>query len=113
MPQKLEKLYGSRAIVSRHLDPRDLSSIDHLQEEAENIRSIKGYSPDEFLVYFHKLSIQINEDHFAHRKRLSERLRLLRLSFRVSLRVQPKAQIKLYHFALPRNMAVHPHFPNF
>lgn len=95
--QNIERYFGYKVVLTDELDP---VRVAILQEKADYIKEMQSYSDDEFVVYFHQLSLMPNDEHFSSSFQLEEKIKRLDLSFSVNPKQVRNGKIKLYNYLL-------------
>ncbi|WP_305965862.1 hypothetical protein [Marinobacter salsuginis] len=95
--QNIEKYFGYRVILTDELDP---ARVEVLKEKAERIRALNDFSEDEYVVYFHQMTLLPLSDHFAADLTIEKKIHRLDLNFAVNQKQVRNGKIKLFNFLL-------------
>ena len=98
--QNIERYFGYKVVLTDKLDP---ARVSVLKEKAELIMALNAFSEDDFVVYFHQLTLMPNDDHFSNNFQLEEKIKRLDLSFSVNKKQIKNGKIKLYNFLIKDN----------
>lgn len=98
--QNIERYFGYKVVLTDKLDP---ARVSVLKEKAELIMALNAFSEDDFVVYFHQLTLMPNDKHFSSNFQLEEKIKRLDLSFSVNKKQVKNGKIKLYNFLLKDN----------
>ncbi|EKO3774675.1 hypothetical protein [Vibrio metschnikovii] len=98
--QNVERYFGYKVVLTDQLDPVRLAV---LKEKAEYIMEMNSFTENEFVVYFHQLSLIPVEEHFSNSFNLEEKIKRLDLSFAVNPKQVRNGKIKLYNYLLKRS----------
>ena len=95
--QNIEKFFGYKVLLTDELDP---ARIEVLKEKAEKIRALNDFSEEEYVVYFHQMSLVALDDHFSSHLVIEEKVQRLDLNFSVNPKQVKNGKIKLYNFLM-------------
>lgn len=94
---KLERLYGIKVYIDDNLEA---FTVDILEERAFILSKLKGFSLNDFNIYYHRITIENQEysKHFSKKFDIKSRIKMLDLIFKVNEKQQKHDTIMFFNF---------------
>ncbi|GAA0878978.1 hypothetical protein GCM10009119_19460 [Algoriphagus jejuensis] len=90
----LERYFGIKVQFKQVLDPL---KFNYLRAKAINLTALTNFNIENFFVYVHTMNIHINQNHFASKMPLTDRIDELEVRFCVNPKQVAKGQIRFYN----------------